>query len=205
MDTEHFFLQTPSTEKGSADFELARIRINGTKYVEKHRKDLNLHNGIFVEVLPYDDLPDNNLHSFFYYYFFILLKKAAGVRLGYHYGKDSTLKKLLLSCIAFFSKVIPLDKLVKKLETYHLNYQNPSSKYVFLMAGRYSYKKERHLRSTVTELTTTEFEGKQYPIPKDYDTFLTEQYGDYMTLPPEDKRVNNYHTIEEIDFGPYQE
>ena len=203
LDTEHFFLQTPSTEKGNGDFELARIRINGTKFVEKHRKDLNLHNGIFVEVFPYDDLPDSNLHSFFYGNTFIMLKKAAGVRLGYHYGENSKLKKTVLAVITFFSKIIPLDKLVKMLDNYHLKYQNPNSKWVFLMAGGTSYKKERHLRKTVTELTTTEFEGKQYPIPKDYDTFLTEQYGDYMTPPPEDKRVNNYHTIEEIDFGPY--
>ena len=203
LDTEHFFLQTPSTEKGNADFELARIRINGTRFVEKHRKDLNLHNGIFVEVFPYDDLPDNDFHSMLYGNTFIMLKKAAGMRLGYQYGQDSKIKKLILGLITFFSKIIPLDKLIKKLDNYHLKYQNPASKWVFLMAGGTSYKKERHLRKTVTELTTTEFEGKQYPIPKDYDTFLREQYGDYMTPPPEDKRVNDYHTIVELDFGPY--
>lgn len=203
LDTEHFFLQTPSTEKGNADFELARIRINGTKFIEKHRKDLNLHNGIFVEVFPYDDLPESNFCSFFYGNSFIMLKKAAGVRLGYHYGENSKLKKAVLTVITFFSKIIPLKKLLKILDNYHLKYQNPNSKWVFLIAGGTSYKKERHLRKTVTELTTTEFEGKQYPIPKDYDTFLTEQYGDYMTPPPEDKRANVYHTIEELDFGPY--
>ena len=205
LDKEHFFLQTPSTEKGNADFELARIRINGTKFVEKHRKDLNLHNGIFVEVFPYDDLPDSNIRSFFYGNLFIMLKKAAGIRLGYHYGENSKLKKAVLAVITFFSKIIPLTKLLKMLDNYHIKYQNPNSKWVFLIAGGTSYKKERHLRKTVTELTTTEFEGKQYPIPKDYDTFLTEQYGDYMTPPPENERVNNYHTIEELDFGNYQE
>lgn len=203
LDTEHFFLQTSSTEKGNADFELARIRINGTKFVEEHRKDLPLHNGIFVEVFPYDDLPDNDLHSFFYGNYFIMLKKAAGVRLGYHYGKNSKIKKLILAIITFFSKITPLDKLVQKLNNYHLKYQNPNSKWVFLIAGGTSFKKERHLRKTVTELTTTEFDGKPYPIPKDYDTFLREQYGDYMTPPPDDKRVNDYHKIVEIDFGSY--
>ena len=203
LDTQHFFLQTPSTEKGSADFELARIRINGTKYVESHRKGLNLHEGIFVEVFPYDDLPDNNLHCRLYGDSFRLLKKAVGARMGYHYGGNSFIRKIIISTAAFFTKFVPLPKMIEKVDKYHLKYQNPNSKWVFLIAGGTSYKKERHLRKTVTELGTAEFEGKQYPIPKDYDTFLTEQYGDYMTPPPEDKRANVYHTIEEIDFGDY--
>ena len=203
LDKEHFFLQTPSTEKGSADFELARIRINGTKYVETHRKGLSIHDGIFVEVFPYDDLPDNNLRCRIYGDSFRLLKKAVGARMGYKYGGNSIARKIIIGTAAFFTKIIPLEKMIKIVDNYHLKYQNPDSKWVFLIAGGTSYKKERHLRKTVTELTTTEFEGKQYPIPKDYDTFLTEQYGDYMTPPPEDKRANVYHTIEELDFGPY--
>lgn len=38
------------------------------------------------------------------------------------------------------------------------------------------------------EYIDTEFEGKQYKIIKGYDEYLRHQYGDYMQLPPEDKR-----------------
>ena len=30
------------------------------------------------------------------------------------------------------------------------------------------------------------------PIPKNYDEFLTQFYGDYMTLPPEEKRFYSH-------------
>ena len=33
-----------------------------------------------------------------------------------------------------------------------------------------------------------EFEGREYYGPKDYDKYLTNMYGDYMKLPPEDQR-----------------
>ena len=39
--------------------------------------------------------------------------------------------------------------------------------------------------------TQVEFEGEQYPAFKDYHPYLTYQYGDYMQLPPEDKRVSH--------------
>ena len=31
-----------------------------------------------------------------------------------------------------------------------------------------------------------------FPIPAEYDTFLRTMYGDYMALPPEDKRIPHH-------------
>lgn len=37
-----------------------------------------------------------------------------------------------------------------------------------------------------------EFEGKEYPVPIGYDKWLSAFYGDYMTLPPKEKRVSHH-------------
>jgi lipopolysaccharide cholinephosphotransferase len=45
-----------------------------------------------------------------------------------------------------------------------------------------------YLRKWFNDLTEIIFEGRTFPIPKDYDNWLTFRYGDYMTLPAEKDR-----------------
>ena len=44
------------------------------------------------------------------------------------------------------------------------------------------------------------FEDTSFPGPEEYDAFLSSLYGNYMELPPEDKRENR-HQIMELSFG----
>ena len=50
-------------------------------------------------------------------------------------------------------------------------------------------KKEKMLKTVFDGFEYAEFEGKKYKIPKGYDQYLKQQYGDYMKLPPKEKRV----------------
>lgn len=44
-------------------------------------------------------------------------------------------------------------------------------------------------------LSQHEFEGKAYSVPHDPDAYLTQRYGDWRKLPPEDKRVWHHSII----------
>ena len=41
-----------------------------------------------------------------------------------------------------------------------------------------------------------QFEDDLFTVPSRYDVFLSICYGDYMRLPPEDKRENRHQIIE---------
>ena len=47
-------------------------------------------------------------------------------------------------------------------------------------------------RSIFREYIVLEFEGEMYNAPIDYDMWLKINYGNYMELPPEEKRVSHH-------------
>lgn len=55
-------------------------------------------------------------------------------------------------------------------------------------------------------LTTLEFEGRNVPAPEQYDAILRHIYGDYMQLPPEDKRqplhTQDFFLLEDGETAP---
>lgn len=61
-----------------------------------------------------------------------------------------------------------------------------------------SYGREIFPERVFTELTTMSFCGVEVKVPADYDAYLKNLYGNYMELPPEDKR--EYHAAYKIEF-----
>jgi lipopolysaccharide cholinephosphotransferase len=47
-------------------------------------------------------------------------------------------------------------------------------------------------RTVFDNHSTMPFEGKEYHIPNGYDTYLRHKYGNYMELPPLEKRVSTH-------------
>lgn len=204
INKEKFFLQTTQTEDGCCDYEIARVRLNGTHFVENHRQNLSLHNGFFVEILPYDDLPPTKKECIRYSKYFKRMKKILGIRKGYKYKVyNNKLKRFIFYVIANFTRIIPFKILHDKMVNYHLKYYETNSEKVFLLSGAYNCFRESHLRSSFYETTELEFEGELFSVPKNYDMFLREQYGDYMQLPPEEKRCGKL-VVKNIDFGNYE-
>lgn len=55
---EKYFLQTPDTDK-HAPFFFAKVRKNGTIFSESQFQHIDMHQGIFVDIFPFDMIPDD--------------------------------------------------------------------------------------------------------------------------------------------------
>ncbi len=79
------------------------------------------------------------------------------------------------------------------------NVKNPGSKYCTIPTGRKHYFGEMLPRNVFFPATDAEFCGRAIQTCHDYDWYLTNLYGDYMQIPPAEKRER--HFIKRIDLG----
>lgn len=63
--------------------------------------------------------------------------------------------------------------------------------YVVIPSGRRHFFGELYDRKNYLETVETEFEGRKFLISGDYDIYLTQLYGDYHRMPPENKREHH--------------
>jgi lipopolysaccharide cholinephosphotransferase len=71
------------------------------------------------------------------------------------------------------------------------------------LAAGPGYMRNRYPHAAFAAAAYCEFEGRQEPLPTGYDEYLRIAFGDYMQLPPKEKR-KSHHTIAFLDLEtPY--
>ena len=94
---------------------------------------------------------------------------------------------------------VSLRKWTKMYSKWNSMCRDGKTKYVTVPTGRNHFFREMYLRRDFCEYTRTDFEGRNWKIPRNYDKYLTHMYGNYMEIPKESKREK--HVLLELDFG----
>lgn len=101
------------------------------------------------------------------------------------------IKRYILKVILLF---VPYSYLQSKIKKIALNPLYKESQYVDnVVYNIYSCKYPRFYKSIMDKYSEIEFEGKEFSIIQDYDNVLSKMYGDYMQLPPEDRRTPRHN------------
>lgn len=83
------------------------------------------------------------------------------------------------------------ENILKRLDAFARTYPYDQSRYVGAITYGIYGTGERCLRTEVLDFAEVEFEGRIFCAPGCWDSYLTGIYGDYMQLPPEEKRVSH--------------
>ena len=197
---EKYFLQTWDTDKKFA-MPFAKIRLNGTKYIEYNSRNVDIHNGIYVDIFPYDNIPECKFLQLVQkykskYYIHLLLNKSQ-----YDYiEKNNTIKILFGIILKILSRFYSYEKLHTKLQNCMNKYNEVQCSKVVTFGGASSFEKETLLFNWIKETIDRKFEDEYFRIPKEWEKYLIHFYGDYMTPPPVEKRYEG-HNIVECDLG----
>ncbi len=188
---EYYFLQNPDTEP---DYPMcfAKIRDSRTTFIERSVSHLNINHGIYFDIFPLDGLSDGILFALRYKFYYLNLQKAYNIS-DYRKGIARVVYKIISSFIPDYRRARDkMTKLVKK-RSYD------TSEIITNYFGAWG-KKERHPRECFGDGSCGSFEGIDVRLPLDTDFYCRGLYGDYMKLPPEDKRVSHHNcTIIDLD------
>ncbi len=198
LDTDTYFLQTGETDPAYT-YAFAKLRLNGTKIVEEIGRDTFANKGIFIDIFPFDNVPDNRVLRRIHEKERYLWKNMLAVRLGYHNGRKRA--KILQVMLRLASRLLPVKVIRGLKERAFTRYNKGRSKYVVTAEGSYRYDREIIPRRFTEKLQPLSFEDTEFFTFASYEDYLTNLYGDYRKLPPVEER--NKHSVMTVEFGKY--
>ena len=192
-----YFLQNIYTDASYPGIH-SKIRNSNTTFIESTARKLNINHGIFIDIFPLDYYPqdgeeqkrlDRIVHSL-------------NRRISDCYYVFDTKQSVKRRVIGLVDRVKNPDARATLLERDKVLKSVKKDALVINWGGAWG-KKEMVPAEWYGNGADAVFEGIHVKIPSDYDKWLTQVYGNYMQLPPEEKRVT-HHFTEVIDpYKPY--
>lgn len=189
IDKSRFYFQDISITPGYR-WGYGKLRRKDTKFVRLNQEQMPYEQGIFLDIFVCDNVPNNylarclcNFHSF-------IFRKAFYSEIGKHTSTG------LAHVIYSVMNLIP-EQLLKKRYASYVSFRNRKKTawvkcLTFPACNRtFGYKREWY-----EETIDINFAGRTFKACKAYEEYLTFLYGDYMELPPEEKR--KVHPVSEL-------
>lgn len=195
---DKYVFQSLDTEP-NCGLVFGKIRKKQTVLSEDYSYHLPISQGIWIDIFPYDSLPNDKLDQKHLVNKVSLLKNLYIIKCGYKMPEGkSTVERLAYYVAKILLIPIPLSYLIKILNKTMRSYQNQPSKWIYPFGGAYSLDVEKLPEEMIQNTTEVSFENRKCKTFAQYDRYLTDHYGDYMQLPSIDKRHAGMHHVHEL-------
>lgn len=181
-----YFFQTVWNDKQYSRGHAQLRNSNTTAILTEEKGCYPFNQGIFIDIFPTDAVPDNEADRAAQCRRIRLWEKLLNVTVRYPANKYKSLPKGLLHALG---SLIPYRFLLKQKEKACTRYNGQGMKRVGLISFLADDERLVFPTQAFDTVQTVPFEYITIDIPADYDTLLTHQYGDYMTM----KQENSYH------------
>lgn len=196
------FFQT-ATNEDEYYSPLARLRdsrttaiVNSGSHDDRCKK---CNNGIYIDIFPLDSLTDNKTARKIQFFEIRFLGKLLRERV---YQESDKLKdKITHNILSSVLSKKAIKKLYSRYSKVCSRYNDRNFEKVALLSGSVYNKTYYWYKSDITDVIWVDFEDIKIPIPKGYKRCLEIQYGNYLELPPVEKR--GQHHEEAVIFDPF--
>lgn len=195
VDTPAYSIQY-TTKDYLTQNQFLTICDNNTTFIKTYQKNLDINQGLVLDVLPIDGCPAGwrrkaqKLWALLYSLFIVGQAPENHGKAVYLVGK------LALALVPFRSWRYHLWRLCeRKMSQYPIS----SCAYITELCSGPHYMQNEYPKRIFERAIRVDFEGHQLPIPVGYDQYLAMAFGNYMQLPPEEQRIC-HHEYEVIDM-----
>ncbi len=195
------FIQNYITDKYCLNLGFSKVRKNGTIHESEGQRHLTRHKGISIDIFPIDVVPQNHLKRKFHKQVISFIHKLNSMKLKYNFYNEKLIRKIIIILGSIFLLPIPVVYLGSIMEKAMKFYGNSNSTLVSNTYSKNYYDVCTFNKEIYGEPILIEFEGYKFPVPEKWKTYLENIYGDYMELPPENKRFNFQHSIIKAYIG----
>lgn len=171
----------------------ATINDNDTTFIKALQSDLDINQGLVLDVLPLDGYPNSSVKRKIQVFWALIYSLFCAQVVPEKHGKIvSLIGRVMLG-------FIPSRKLRKKIwkfaEKKMTKYKIADCNAVTELCSGPGYMKNKYPKNIFESAVYKEFEGYMMPVPKGYDEYLKIAFGDYMVLPEEKDRVMHHDVI----------
>ena len=181
LDKERFYFQDYRNTPGYR-WGYGKLRRKNTGFVRLNQEHMPYEQGIFIDIMPYDNVPDAYLFRKWHNLRCFLYRKMFWAPLGKQQEKG--LKKFAYEIL----DKIPDKRIYNSFARFIKRSDKKTTKRIRILSFPVPGNENGYLRSCFETLIPMEFEGILLDGMKDYDTYLNYKSGDYMKLPPANKR-----------------
>lgn len=171
-----------------------KIRKEGTTFIQFEteflKKDLPL--GIFVDIFPLDRVAPKRFSRKTQYYYSLINMLYTRKHPSGKKGIVGVGEKVLLSLPRFFQEYLK-NKARKNIMKWNNSLLSPLVSFC-----TFEYASIKYPADIFSNIICVEFNRKRYCSTSDYDSVLKSTYGDYLSLPPKEKRASHFPLL--LDF-----
>ncbi len=182
LDHEKYYMQDLRDTEGYR-WGYGKLRRKNTEFVRLGQEFMPYEQGISIDLMPFDNVPDNYILRRIHFLRCFLYRKLFWSEVGSRVEKNVAIR-MLYKVI----RLLPIKVVKKRYQRFIDKCQRKKTKLVRILTfptpkGVYGYDRKWYL-----QLAKYPFGSMLLPGAEDYDGYLQIKYGDYMELPPPDKR-----------------
>ncbi|SCH25998.1 LPS biosynthesis protein [uncultured Dorea sp.] len=193
---KEFFIQTVDTDPKYHLF-FGKMRMCNTQFVENSLQQADSVTGFYIDIFPFDAVPDEKkkmtrqLKKAERLSILLSVNKVKEPQIGNYSKAKTSVMRGIWYILHYGMKIFHItgEKIWRSCEKTFSKYDQEETQQItcfFPDAEKWLIK-----ISELDQLEEILFEDIKIKVPVGYDAILTRNYGDYMKLPPKEKRINH--------------